>query len=105
MIRGTSHAAKRSIKSASAGQRARVFQFILRSGTRGATDQEVELALGMAGNTVRPRRIELGEKGFVEDSGETRLTSSGRKAIVWKVPEAIVVRARKVIEDRKTPTE
>jgi hypothetical protein len=49
------------------------------------TDQELETLLGRPGNTVRPRRRSLVQRGLVEDSGLRRRTASGRKAIVWKV--------------------
>ncbi len=41
----------------------------------------------MNANTERPRRIELVAMGKVVDSHETRLTRSGRKAVVWKIAE------------------
>ena len=63
--------------------RAAVLAYI-RARPDGATDQEIEYALGMSGNTVRPRRGELQARGLIEDSGTTRLTKSGRKAIVWR---------------------
>jgi len=49
----------------------------------GATDEEVELAFGLAHQTVSPRRRELVLAGLVKDSGERRKTSSGRQATVW----------------------
>jgi hypothetical protein len=49
----------------------------------GATDEEMQLALGMNGNTQRPRRCELLEAGLVIDSGLRRPTRNGRKATVW----------------------
>lgn len=51
----------------------------------GATDEEMQIALKMPGNTQRPRRIKLVELGLVVDSGSTRQTQSGRAAVVWKV--------------------
>ena len=51
------------------------------------TDEEVQLALGMKGNSVRPRRKRLELRGLVRDSGARRKTSSGRNAIVWEVIE------------------
>ena len=51
----------------------------------GATDEEVELALGISGNSVRPCRVTLVEEGWVKDSGTRRLTRSGNEAIVWVV--------------------
>lgn len=49
-----------------------------------ATDEEIALRTGLAGNTVRPRRVELQRAGLVEECGK-RKTASGRNAVVWKV--------------------
>lgn len=43
----------------------------------------MQIALGMEGNTQRPRRWELEEAGQVLDSGMTRQTSKHRSAKVW----------------------
>lgn len=64
-------------------KRARLFRFLEQSG--GATDEEMELALGISGNTVRPTRVSLVRDGLVEESGHTRPTVSGNDAIVWRV--------------------
>lgn len=50
----------------------------------GATDEEGQQALGLDGNTYRPRRVELQEAGLVVDSKVTRLTKNKRKAVVWR---------------------
>jgi transcription initiation factor IIE alpha subunit len=50
----------------------------------GATNEEIETALQMTGNTVRPRVVELRERKLIHDSGQTRKTRSGRNAIVWE---------------------
>lgn len=53
----------------------------------GLTDEQVAELTGMDPNTARPRRIELIAEKLVRDSGRTRVTRSGRKAVVWeKVP-------------------
>lgn len=52
---------------------------------RPRTDEELQDDLAMAANTQRPRRVELVEGGWIEDSGETRPTRSGQEAIVWRV--------------------
>ena len=51
----------------------------------GATDEELMDGTGIAPNTLRPRRRELQIMGRVKDSGATRPTKSGRKAVVWVV--------------------
>jgi predicted transcriptional regulator len=90
--RATSLAARSSRRPAHT-QRRRVFLFILNRGPLGATLEEIEVALDLSGNTIRPRRVELEAKGFVEDSGRTRKTTSGREAIVWVTPALIALRA------------
>jgi hypothetical protein len=102
VIRGTTFAAARAITSRAATLRARVFVFILEQGERGATLEEIEQGMGMPGNTVRPRRVELEEKGWVKDSGMTRETRSGRKAIVWVVPPDVAAKAHAHFAKRAT---
>lgn len=48
----------------------------------GATDEEMQVSLGMNPSTQRPRRIELLAMGKIYDDG-TRKTRSGRNATVW----------------------
>ena len=64
-------------------QREKVFAYIKAQGDSGATDEEVQIALGMNPNSERPRRIELVERELVVDSGITRRTKSGQDSIVW----------------------
>lgn len=49
----------------------------------GMTDEEIQTTLDMNPSTERPRRVELVEGGWVEDSGDKRLTRSRRKSVVW----------------------
>lgn len=53
----------------------------------GATDDEIQVALRLSGDTQRPRRIDLIRGGFLRDSGRTRKTRKGRDATVWVVTE------------------
>ena len=62
--------------------RARVLSLLRRQGPM--TLQQIEDALGLSGNTVRPRRCELEAAGLVVDSGKTAKTKSGRDAVLWK---------------------
>lgn len=62
----------------------RVYEFLRTCGAFGATDEEMQLALGMNPSTQRPRRIELVRRGLVVEDG-TRRTASGRNASVWRV--------------------
>ena len=81
----TSRLAARLATSFAATQQETVFQFIEQAGDRGAIDEEIEHGLGIAGNSVRPRRRKLVELGRVKESGNLRLTSSKSPAVVWIV--------------------
>jgi len=65
----------------------RVFNWLESRGDQGATDEEIQRALGMNPSTQRPRRIELQKQGLVADSGIRRKTASGRMAGVWVAVE------------------
>jgi len=56
---------------------------ILEAGDFGRTDEELQNGLQLNPSTERPRRIELVALGLVEDSGRTRPTRSGRRAVIW----------------------
>ena len=49
---------------------------------RPRTDEELIRALGGDANSIRPRRVELCNKGFVHSIG-TKPGSSGRPANIW----------------------
>lgn len=80
----TSVAAAGRAEPAAATQRRAVLDYIRGRGAEGATDEEVQTALGMNPSTQRPRRIELVGSGHVRDSGRQRQTRSGRNAVVWE---------------------
>lgn len=75
-------------QSSAASLRERVYRFILDN--KGATDHEIQQGLGLIGSTERPRRWELVKEGRVEDSGERRLTPSGKRGIVWRLLREVV---------------
>ena len=79
----TSKAAADAIVGDSRTLRARVFGFLIERGVDGATDEEIQHALGMACQTETPRRRELVKMHLVRDSERKRKTSSGRRAKVW----------------------
>ena len=54
----------------------------------GLSDQEGCSLLSMDGNTYRPRRVTLANKGLVRDTGERRMTAHRKKAAVWAVTPA-----------------
>ena len=64
--------------------RATILDYISSERDGGATDDEIENATGIKGNSARPRRIELARAGLIEGrDGVTRKTRSGRPAVVW----------------------
>lgn len=63
--------------------RAAVMAYIAHKRADGATDEELQFALSLEGNTERPRRRELQLGGLITDSGQRRLTASNRNAVVW----------------------
>lgn len=63
--------------------RRRVLELLRAAGPSGATDEQIQIELGMAANTERPRRVELLRAGLVKDSGRRAPVKSGRLAAVW----------------------
>lgn len=84
-VRGsaTSQAAARAIRDAVPSIETRIVRYVATQGMRGATDAEIQSALGLDGNTERPARIRLTKDRMIQDSGQTRPTPSGRLAVVW----------------------
>lgn len=76
----TSKEAKKSISPARL--RAEVLRVIKRRRVRGATCDEVEVALGLTHQSASPRITELKQRGLIE-SVSIRNTRSGRPAYVW----------------------
>lgn len=64
-------------------QRRDVLERIIAAGERGMTDEELHLVTGLKENSIRPRRDELVEGGWVVDSGQRRATRAGMAATVW----------------------
>lgn len=65
-----------------------VLDAIAARGNYGMTDEEMQRELQMNPSTQRPRRVELVEGGWVEDSGRRRVTRSRRSAVVWVLTAA-----------------
>ena len=68
----TSKLAARTIEPRTGTQRRRVLDWCIMRAEAGATDLELQEALGLDGNTERPRRLELVHAGYLEDSGRRR---------------------------------
>jgi hypothetical protein len=79
----TAVAAAAKAAPGSGTQRGRVLRCIVLAGEEGATDEQIHERLALPLNTVRPRRLELVEGGYVIDSGDTRPTHGGSPAICW----------------------
>jgi hypothetical protein len=79
----TSREAAEAIEPDAATLRGQVLAYIRKCGERGATDDELQVALGMNPSTERPRRIELWRRDRIWRNGEKRPTRSGRQAVVW----------------------
>ena len=77
----------RIAESRAGTRRARVLAHIRACGRLGATDAEIQAALGFGPQSVTPRRGELVRCGLVLDSGFTRPTPSGCRASVWLAVE------------------
>lgn len=77
-----SNAAHRSIVASKGALRRRVVSFVRERGERGATVDEIEVALGLSHQTVSARVTEAKADGDLVLSGERRPTRSGRGAAV-----------------------
>ena len=51
----------------------------------GLTDEEAQNIMCMQGNSYRPCRVTLMDRGFVADSGDRRKTNQRKDAVVWSV--------------------
>jgi len=95
----TSAAAANDIKDDARTLRFKVYAHIKQCGAMGATDEEVQVAMGLQLQTEVPRRRELVIRGLVVDSGLKRMTRSNRRATAWVVSGAYIEP-----EDRKKTT-
>ena len=79
----TSEEAAKSIAPVASRLRELVLTFLQSCGAHGATDEEIQQGIGLAGTTQIPRRRELVLAGHVLDTGFRRPTAKGRRATVW----------------------
>lgn len=91
----TSQAAADSLsEQALTEQQRRVLNALWKARPGGLTDEEIQRITGLNPSSERPRRGELLAQGWIEDSGTTRPTESGRSAVVWRVSQQTIARAR-----------
>lgn len=83
--RETSRLAALKARPRSGTIRQRVLEALVVNG--GMTDDELVQFLRIPGNTVRPRRLELVEGEWVQDSGRRRRNEFGNDCIVWSATE------------------
>lgn len=79
----TSGIAADSVKKSAVSMEEQVLRFIQGRGFTGATDDEVEVALGLRHQTASARRRGLVVQGLVKASRRRRKTRTGRPATVW----------------------
>lgn len=84
-MRATSIAALEKFAPYQESARERVYQYLVDAQERGATDQEMQKALNMSGDTLRPTRGALLKSDLIYDSGKTRQNEKGNACIVWVV--------------------
>jgi predicted ArsR family transcriptional regulator len=97
----TSAAAAVANAPRSGTQRARVLIAVARHG--GLTDDEIGMVCGLSGNAVRPRRGELVQGGYVEDSGDRRPSAMGNEAVVWTATPRGVTTAIELDREDRNP--
>jgi len=64
--------------------------------SHGLTDEEGQQITAMPGNSYRPSRVTLMDRGFVVDSGIRRKTHQRKDAVVWSItPEGFAALEKK----------
>ena len=82
---GTSLEAHKSQKDKAPADASKILAYIIREDRpKGATCDEIEVALSMSHQTASARVRDLFKAGSIRDSGIRRNTRTGRKATVWE---------------------
>ncbi|MGW4129471.1 hypothetical protein [Amycolatopsis japonica] len=81
----TSARAARLVEPRTGSQRARILRYVVEA-PNGVTDYEISRDLQLLPNSVRPRRGELADGGYVVDSGRTR-RHRGSDWAVWEATD------------------
>lgn len=82
----TSRAAAESVTAHVPRLEQMVLDSVAAAGPDGRTCYEVEFMTGLSHQTASARITSLSRRGALVDSGQRRLTITGRKAIVWVAP-------------------
>ena len=82
-MKATSIAAKIKAEPRLSSRRAMIYLYLRDQQEKGATDQEMQKALNMSGDTLRPTRGSLLKDGLIYDSGKIRKNENGNECIVW----------------------
>lgn len=83
----TSREAAASVATAAANRSKLALCFVRERGPVGATSDEVASHYDWVLYSSRPRLAELRKRGAIVDSGRRREGISGRKQVVWVLPE------------------
>lgn len=83
----TSVEAAETVSHKFSGMMDTVFKKIGLQGEFGMTDEEGQISLRMEGNSYRPCRVTLVDRGLVKDSGKRRKTIRNRNAVVWELTD------------------
>jgi len=83
----TSELAAASIADAARSRSAQALAYVTCQAHNGATADEVAEAFEWDRYSSRPRLAELHRQGVIVDSGNRRQGASGRKQVVWVLPE------------------
>ena len=83
--RATSVAAGALAMPRSGTQRMKVLGAIASAGSHGATDAELAERLNILLNSEQPRRLELVEGHWIEDSGDKRAFGGHGEGVVWRL--------------------
>lgn len=90
VARQSSYDAAVTAEAFAPAQRDRLYAFYLACGEQGATDAEVEVALGLRPNLICARRNELVDAGFVVALLQRRVSVRSRcRVVAWAAVERL----------------
>lgn len=81
----TSHDAAAKVLGRTGSGRRRILTLL---GYGPLTDDELAAWANLSPNTVRPRRVELVQLGYVKDSGERAVNAHGNRCVLWQITPA-----------------